>query len=384
MDIQASLRRAQSLYHQGQYADAATLVNSLATEENAPFREIFLMNAKCLIRMAPTVQSVKTDVIGNALASAAKETRNVPEMYDLMYELDCAYEDWHREQVIDVLAKLSVNPTLEGYQAYTQLGVKYIMANMQIHMGLLGSETYKSRVAEAGLTPKEATAQYQRKAENAFTDDERKVLEFDVACTIFNNTKAKLESGKPQVARDMLGALFVAEFLASHSADEKLQVSDEVKLARLKTAEDMIRYRILAKVNTGNGMVYLFNDTNNSGLTDLQKVQAKIKAIDPSYTPAEPPKRQVKKSGCYVATAVYGSYDCPQVWTLRRFRDDVLAKSWCGRAFIRTYYAVSPTLVKWFGQAKWFQGMWRPVLNRMVDKLQAKGMENTPYEDRQW
>ena len=23
--------------------------------------------------------------------------------------------------------------------------------------------------------------------------------------------------------------------------------------------------------------------------------------------------------GCYVATAVYGSYDCPQVWTLRRF-----------------------------------------------------------------
>ena len=24
---------------------------------------------------------------------------------------------------------------------------------------------------------------------------------------------------------------------------------------------------------------------------------------------------------CYVATAVYGSYDCPEVWTLRRFRD---------------------------------------------------------------
>ena len=25
--------------------------------------------------------------------------------------------------------------------------------------------------------------------------------------------------------------------------------------------------------------------------------------------------------GCYVATAVYGSYDCPQVWTLRRYRE---------------------------------------------------------------
>ena len=34
-----------------------------------------------------------------------------------------------------------------------------------------------------------------------------------------------------------------------------------------------------------------------------------------------------KTGGCYVATAVYGSYDCPQVWTLRRYRDDILAKN---------------------------------------------------------
>ena len=39
--------------------------------------------------------------------------------------------------------------------------------------------------------------------------------------------------------------------------------------------------------------------------------------------------------GCYVATAVYGSYDCPQVWTLRRYRDYTLAETWYGRAFIR-------------------------------------------------
>ena len=31
--------------------------------------------------------------------------------------------------------------------------------------------------------------------------------------------------------------------------------------------------------------------------------------------------------GCYVATAVYGSYDCPEIWTLRRFRDKVLART---------------------------------------------------------
>lgn len=35
--------------------------------------------------------------------------------------------------------------------------------------------------------------------------------------------------------------------------------------------------------------------------------------------------------GCYVATCVYGSYDCPQVWTLRRFRDNTLAETMLGR-----------------------------------------------------
>lgn len=89
-----------------------------------------------------------------------------------------------------------------------------------------------------------------------------------------------------------------------------------------------------------------------------------------------------KKSGCYVATAVYGTYNCPQVWTLRRFRDDILDETWYGRAFIRTYYAISPTLVKWFGHTDWFKKMWRKPLDKMVASLQEKGVESTPYQDK--
>ena len=70
-----------------------------------------------------------------------------------------------------------------------------------------------------------------------------------------------------------------------------------------------------------------------------------------------------RKAGCYVATAVYGSYDCPQVWTLRRYRDDTLASTRRGRAFIRFYYAVSPTLVNWCGKRKWFQKFWKNKLD---------------------
>lgn len=87
------------------------------------------------------------------------------------------------------------------------------------------------------------------------------------------------------------------------------------------------------------------------------------------------------KNGCYVATCVYGSYDCPEVWVLRRYRDQKLAKTRRGRLFIRLYYAVSPTLVKWFGKTGWFRAMWRGKLNRMVKKYKAEGYEDTPYDD---
>lgn len=88
--------------------------------------------------------------------------------------------------------------------------------------------------------------------------------------------------------------------------------------------------------------------------------------------------------GCYVATAVYGSYDCPPVWTLRRYRDYTLAETWYGRAFIHAYYAVSPTLVKWFGHTGWFKKLWKGKLDRMVSDLNAKGVQDTPYQDRNW
>lgn len=122
--------------------------------------------------------------------------------------------------------------------------------------------------------------------------------------------------------------------------------------------------------------IYTAEDANT-----IKTIGEKVKGYDPTY---EVPTFTPKKKGCYVATAVYGSYDCPEVWTLRRFRDDTLAATWYGRAFIRTYYAVSPTLVKWFGDTAWFKNLWKPMLDRMVKKLNDSGVENTAYHDRNW
>lgn len=137
--------------------------------------------------------------------------------------------------------------------------------------------------------------------------------------------------------------------------------------------------------------INLINTTKNTFVNELKQISEKhedefvkdiIKEFEPQ--PADTQAPQQKSGGCYVATAVYGSYDCPQVWTLRRYRDYTLAETWYGRAFIKTYYAISPTLVKWFGHTEWFKKMWQGRLDRMVKKLQLEGYESTPYEDKEW
>ena len=93
-------------------------------------------------------------------------------------------------------------------------------------------------------------------------------------------------------------------------------------------------------------------------------------------------KGRGSSDGCYIATAVYGSYDCPEVWTLRRFRDEVLRASVLGRLFIRGYYAVSPELVRHLGSKPLFQKPVKMALDSFVSNLKKAGFRDTPYHGR--
>ena len=119
-------------------------------------------------------------------------------------------------------------------------------------------------------------------------------------------------------------------------------------------------------------------------MNTAQNIQDLYSANNQGYFPPNGQRQYSsrRRGGCYIATCVYGSYDCPQVWTLRRFRDLALAKSVLGRLFISTYYAISPTLVKVFGSQKWFQRSWKAMLDRMIRRLNASGYEDTPYSDK--
>lgn len=107
----------------------------------------------------------------------------------------------------------------------------------------------------------------------------------------------------------------------------------------------------------------------------IKRLTNEIKAYDPSYS------RPSGNGGCYIATAVYGSYDCPEVWTLRRYRDQKLALTSLGRAFIRCYYAISPTVVRVFGKSELFHRFWKKRLDKMVQRLNAQGFSSDRYQD---
>lgn len=107
--------------------------------------------------------------------------------------------------------------------------------------------------------------------------------------------------------------------------------------------------------------------------------QHDINLQKPQTVPVEINTR--KKRGCYIATCVYNSYDCPPVWVLRRYRDNKLSASWHGKLFIKLYYSISPSIVKIFGNSNNFKLLCRRILDRKVHFLKANGYNDSPYQD---
>lgn len=52
------------------------------------------------------------------------------------------------------------------------------------------------------------------------------------------------------------------------------------------------------------------------------------------------------QSGCFIATAAFGSYEHESVYILRQFRDQYLATHYLGEKLICFYYAISPSIAK--------------------------------------
>ena len=86
---------------------------------------------------------------------------------------------------------------------------------------------------------------------------------------------------------------------------------------------------------------------------------------------------------CYIATAVYGSYDNPSVCVLRRFRDNNLSTNIIGKKFVKTYYIISPYLIKFFGGNIFFLYISKKILDLLVTKIKMHyRYGEAPYYDK--
>jgi hypothetical protein len=94
------------------------------------------------------------------------------------------------------------------------------------------------------------------------------------------------------------------------------------------------------------GVVYSVGLSKENAIQNFQRV---IELQGPNselgiQSGMEIEKLKVKKAGCFIATAAYGSPLSSEVAALSRFRDDTLLKSKLGSHFVGLYYILSPPL----------------------------------------
>ncbi len=83
--------------------------------------------------------------------------------------------------------------------------------------------------------------------------------------------------------------------------------------------------------------------------------------------------KPANKSGCFIATAVYGDVFAPEVICLRQYRDAVLSVTKIGRAFIEIYYILSPSFAKILGHSRLLKAVTREtILNPIVTHIRDR------------
>ena len=84
-------------------------------------------------------------------------------------------------------------------------------------------------------------------------------------------------------------------------------------------------------------------------------------------------RMQVQYSGCFIATAAYGTAMANELYVLRRFRDSELESNSLGRGVVDLYYATSPLIANIIARSERMRIFVRKWLNPLIDALKRKG-----------
>ena len=408
MNIPEELNGAKVQYERGYYKNAMdACAEILDTQPNGE-----VIKAACmLMAKACAKRSVEEtggfgeqylNLINRSIHTATSHAKIIQEVCEMQKELAEVIEDGIGIILQKKLNEMYHNTSLDEsrLQAFSALKVSLQLQKYQIRKEFFDNDSFRTLAAAEGLEAAKAFQEYELPVENEVTTEQMDAWTVDTADRIFADARQFFEAnndGTPELvkmtAARTLGKILYASSLYNMTIPHNGEKPTEQQLESLMKLADTYQFLLNACIRYNGNTVSLCAGDRSHWVSKLQNVYLQISRADPTF---DAPPIQVEETrrvvqtqnysggGCYVATAVYGSYDCPQVWTLRRYRDNTLAQSWYGRLFIHSYYAVSPTLVKWFGDTNWFKNLWRGKLDKMVEKLQAEGVDSTPYQDKKW
>lgn len=103
-----------------------------------------------------------------------------------------------------------------------------------------------------------------------------------------------------------------------------------------------------------------------------ESAKHQLKALDP---------RVAKRSGCFIATAIYGGNDAVEIVVLRQFRDNFLLQNHLGRLFVYSYYLLSPPCAKLIEKSQLTRKLVERLLLRPIIAIIQHTCRNTRRYD---
>jgi tetratricopeptide (TPR) repeat protein len=91
-------------------------------------------------------------------------------------------------------------------------------------------------------------------------------------------------------------------------------------------------------------------------------------------------KAGTAKTGCFIATAAFGTPISAELDTLRSYRDTVLKTHWMGRAFIFIYYRISPPIANIIRNYEGMKSCVRVVLMKLITKIKKLKNKDRHHE----
>lgn len=105
---------------------------------------------------------------------------------------------------------------------------------------------------------------------------------------------------------------------------------------------------------------------------NAKKLLEKAAALAPRDINIQNNLNAVSSGGCFIATAAFGTPFADELNVLRGWRDDTLASTIGGRAFVRFYYAVSPRISECIRKDRRARAFVRGALRPLVDWLRRR------------